>query len=107
VIFISLLLNKIVLCCSRVYFLQNVPKRCEVFLVGTISSEDEVIREVSREAMEEFADVQNVQYFECQLDHHTNSVNEIFTTLVDNIVDSVLSGGQNFESESVVETSGI
>ena len=50
--------------------------------------------------MEEFADVQNVQYFECELDHANSSVNELFTTLVDNIVDSILSGGENFESEN-------
>jgi len=81
---------------------QSVPKRCVVFLVGTISSETEVIREVSRQAMEEFADVQNVQYFECELDHANRSgVNEIFTTLVDNIVDSILSGGEDLESENM------
>ena len=70
-----------------------------VLLVGTVSSQ-EVVREVSRQAMEEFAAAQEVNYFECELDHNNRSdVNKVFTTLVDNIVDSVLSGGQNFESE--------
>ena len=83
------------------FSLQNVPKRCVVLLVGTMSS-GEAVREVSVQAMEEFSAAQEVQYFECDLDHVNQSgVNEIFTSLVDTIVDNILVGGQNFESESL------
>ncbi|XP_065916499.1 ras-related protein Rab-13-like [Dysidea avara] len=86
---------------------ENVPKRCVVLLVGTMSS-GEAVREVSVQAMEEFSAAQEVQYFECDLDHVNQSgVNEIFTSLVDTIVDNILVGGQNFENSIKLNDSAL
>ena len=77
---------------------QNAPNRFVILLVGTTSVHED--KEVQQEVVEEFAHEHNVQYFECVLDGSGPSgTAEIFTTLVDKIMENFLATGKQIGGE--------
>lgn len=71
-------------------------------LVGTISSHEE--REVAKDTITNYAQEQNISYFECNVDNG-NGIDEAFLALLDKIMEKFhhsTMGGQSHASDPII-----